>query len=81
MEILRNLGNWIIEIINFLILVRIVLSFVPNGYNNQIGHLVYQITEPILAPIRRILPNTGMIDFSPLILFFILSFIRTVINS
>ena len=41
---------------------------------------VYQITEPILEPIRRILPPTGMIDISPIIVLLILGFLRNILR-
>ncbi len=39
--------------------------------------VLYQVTEPILAPIRRVLPKFGMLDFSPMIAFFVISLIRS----
>lgn len=43
--------------------------------------VVFSVTEPALAPIRRILPQTGMIDFSPLVLIIILVVIDQVLRS
>ena len=45
----------------------------------MIGDFLYRITEPALRPIRRVLPNLGGIDISPVILFLIIIFIRYVI--
>ena len=44
-----------------------------------IGDFLYRITEPVLRPIRNMLPNLGGIDISPVILFLIIVFIRYVI--
>ena len=41
-----------------------------------IGNFLYRSTEPVLAPIRRILPNLGSIDISPIVVFLIIYFIR-----
>ncbi|EJF90409.1 YggT family protein [Bartonella tamiae] len=41
-----------------------------------IGQFLYRVTEPVLAPIRRFLPNLGTVDISPIIVFFIIYFIR-----
>lgn len=41
-----------------------------------IGDFLYRITEPVLRPIRRILPNLGGIDISPVVLILLLIFIR-----
>ncbi|HTP90640.1 MAG TPA: YggT family protein [Xanthobacteraceae bacterium] len=45
----------------------------------MIGEFLYRITDPVLRPIRNMLPNLGGIDISPVILFFIIIFIRYVI--
>lgn len=60
------------------ILVRAILSWFPIGGNNPIVAFVYQVTEPILAPIRRIVPRIGVIDLSPLIAILILVLIQQV---
>ena len=39
--------------------------------------IVYQVTEPILAPIRRVLPRLGMLDLSPMVALLLLTFIRS----
>lgn len=75
MDYIRLIIRYAASIFNFLIFVRVIMSFIPNSAHNSIGRFVYQATEPILGPIRRILPKTGMIDFSPLIAFLILNFI------
>ena len=53
--------------------------------NNQviatIGRSLYQLTEPIYRPIRRILPNFGGVDLSPLVVLVILFFLEQVIRS
>jgi YggT family protein len=56
------------RILQFAVLIRIVLSWIsPMGaQSNPIYAIVYQITEPILAPIRRY-TTFGMIDFSPFV--------------
>ena len=61
---------------------RIVLSWfpvTPGGPVAQISSFLYTITEPVLGPIRRILPNLGGIDVSPIILLLIIFFIQRVI--
>jgi YggT family protein len=46
----------------------------------MIGEFLYRITEPVLRPIRNLLPNLGGIDVSPVVLFLIIIFIRYVIQ-
>jgi len=62
-----------------LILVRVVLSFVQISPYHPLVQMVYQLTEPILEPIRNIMPRTGMIDFSPLIALLLLGLLRRLI--
>ena len=61
--------------------VRVILSWFPVSRENPIVSVVFQITDPMLAPIRRIVPSTGMIDLSPLVLFFLLYFLRILVNA
>jgi len=51
----------------------------PNPILLQIYGLMGQVTEPILAPLRRILPTFGMFDFSPLVAIIILQVVRGVL--
>lgn len=50
-----------------------------NQFVSVIGNFLYQITEPLLRPIRSILPNLGGIDISPVILILIIVFIQSVV--
>jgi YggT family protein len=52
---------------------------VRNPIVAQIGDFLYRITEPALRPIRRILPNLGGIDISPIILILLLYFLRNLL--
>ncbi|MDP8904057.1 MAG: YggT family protein [Chloroflexota bacterium] len=54
------------------ILGRVLMSWVNPRFEGPIGRFLYETTEPLLAPIRRVLPQTGMIDFSPLVLLLIM---------
>jgi YggT family protein len=56
-----------------LIVGRVILSWVDPAGRSQLGGFVFSATEPILAPIRRALPRTGMLDLSPLIVLIVLS--------
>jgi len=51
-----------------ILLGRVLLSWVDPRFERPISRFVYDLTEPVLAPIRRLLPSTGMLDLSPLIL-------------
>ena len=51
-----------------------------NQVVSMIGDFLYRITDPVLRPIRNMLPNLGGIDISPVVLFLIIVFIRYVIQ-
>ena len=77
--------NLIYYIFLILLLARVLFSWVrPDPYHPTWGpvmRLVYQITEPVLAPVRRILPPMGGLDLSPLVVWVIISFLRSVLLS
>ena len=50
-----------------------------NQFVNSVGTFLYNVTEPVLKPIRRLLPNLGGIDISPIILLLIIFFLRTLL--
>ncbi|MCK9222289.1 MAG: YggT family protein [Limnochordia bacterium] len=66
----------LVRVYQILIFIRVLISWIPVDRNNRLIDALFQLTEPVLAPIRRIMPRTGMIDFSPVIALLILSFIE-----
>ena len=56
----------------FAILARAVLSWLPVSRTNPFARIVHQITDPLIEPVRRYMPRTGMIDFSPMIVIIVL---------
>lgn len=66
---------WLMQIA---IIVRFVLSFVDPTGHWGFTMIVRGITEPILAPIRRMLPSMGMMDLSPMIAFICIYILQTI---
>lgn len=65
-----------------LLLGRVIMSWVyPHPGANVFTQWLYDLTEPILAPIRRVLPQFGMIDLAPLAAFFLLQGLVWVVNN
>ena len=61
---------WALQVYQLILLARVLMSWIPNlDPNNPIARMLYQATEPVLAPIRSALPPLGGIDLSPLIVF------------
>ncbi|MBO9713045.1 MAG: YggT family protein [Sphingomonas sp.] len=69
---------WVIILVQFVLSILIAFNVI-NTHNEFVGSVwqaLYTITEPVYRPIRRILPNTGAIDFSPLVAIIILMIIE-----
>jgi len=64
---LQNFIRFVLLAVEVLVLARVVVSFVDPQGRNTISAYIIQTSEPILGPIRRLLPRTGMFDLSPLI--------------
>lgn len=54
------------------IIVRSLLSWFPNAGGTEFARLLDRVTSPLIDPVRRLMPNTGMIDFAPMIVIFFL---------
>jgi YggT family protein len=79
----------IIDIYFYILLANVIMSWLGAfniiNYNSpavrQISRILYQLTEPVLGPIRRVLPNLGGLDFSPIVVLLALQFLKKLILS
>lgn len=71
----------LIQIYSWLILARVLLSWIIRDPYNRLYHFLYSITEPFLGLIRRVLPSTMGLDFSPIIAFLLLDILSRLIES
>ncbi len=65
----------LLQILWIAILIRVILSWFPVDQSNPIVRIVWEVTEPVLAPFRRVIPRIGMFDLSPLAAFLVISFL------
>jgi len=68
----------VVEIFTYMIIVRVVLSWFPatsGGVVAQVSYFVGRFTEPVLDAVRRILPRTGALDLSPLVVLLFLNMV------
>jgi YggT family protein len=65
-------------VITLLIIVHVVLTYVMSPYH-PIRQFIDSLVEPLLAPIRRLMPRTGMFDFSPLVLMILVQLVSSVL--
>jgi len=56
--------------------IMIVVSWIAPGSHHPAVRLVYQITEPVMAPVRSLLPAMGGLDFSPIVVFIVINVIQ-----
>lgn len=69
----------LLQIIRWSILISIIASFVAQGNGHPALQLVYELTEPVLAPVRNLLPAIGGLDFSPILVFLIIGVIEQIL--
>ena len=87
MASILNLIDLILNIYTWIIIAVVVVSWlvafnIINGHNNivrQIRYGLHRLTEPVLGPIRRFLPDLGGIDISPIIALIAIWFIRSLL--
>jgi len=69
MSIMANAIIYFVQVVNFLILLRVIMSWVVRDYSHPFVQFIYQVTDPILKPFRDLLEKFGvggMVDFSPI---------------
>lgn len=79
MQIIQ-LVNSLFVVYRYLLLARVLMSWIPNlDPTHPVVKFLYGITEPVLQPIRNILPEGTMIDFSPIIVFLLLPIVQRLV--
>lgn len=81
--------NTILDMAWWLIILSVVFSWLyafnvvnsSNQFISQVGSFLYQVTEPMYRPIRRILPNLGTLDLSPIIILLGITFLQIFIRT
>ena len=80
MIFLVQLINILSRLISLLIIIYVVLSYFMSPLH-PVRRAVDSLVDPILAPIRRILPRTWMLDFSPLVLLILVWIVTRILTS
>ncbi|MER2598432.1 MAG: YggT family protein [Caldilineales bacterium] len=71
-----------LNLLSWAILIRVLLTWIPNlSRDNPLVRLLSQMTDPILEPARRIIPAVGGIDFSPIVVLFIIRLLQQMVRS
>src|SRR5471032_863537 len=66
-----------LKVFFFSMIISVILSWVAPGSHSPAAELVYQISEPALAPFRKIVPNLGGLDISPILAFLVIQLIQS----
>ena len=77
--IFHLLVSWTFNILKFALIVRVISSWLPISPYSGWVRWSYALSEPILAPLRRIVPNLGGLDITPILAYFLLNIIESVL--
>ncbi len=72
--------NLFVIVFEVLLLGRVILSWVTPNPTGWFGTLLVELTEPVLWPIRKVLPKSQFFDFSPLVAFILLQLLSELVN-
>jgi YggT family protein len=81
MILLVNFIDLIFSALTLAIVARALISWLPMDNYNPIVQFLYRITEPILAPIQRVIPPIGMMDITPIVALILLQILQGLIHN
>jgi YggT family protein len=70
----------VFQVFTLLIVARAIGSFFVRDWSSGIPRFLWDVTEPVLAPVRRVLPPFGGLDFSPLVVILVLQFVGSLLR-
>ena len=74
-----RLISYLFNALTLLILARALFSWFDPGMRSSVGKILVEITEPLIGPIRRMIPSAGGLDFSPIIAIILLQFVERIV--
>lgn len=72
MQAFAGIFALLVQLYTFVILARVLMSWVQIDPYSPLARTIYDLTEPVLAPVRNLLPPAGGLDFSPIIVIILL---------
>jgi len=79
MSLIRQVVSVAFEVYSWILIIRILLSWIKHNPYQPIIRFIYEVTEPYLRIFRRVVPAYGGVDFSPIVAFFFLRIIEWII--
>ena len=70
----------LLKLYSYVVIIRVVFSWMNPNPSNPLVRFVYVVTEPVLAPVRRVLPPMGGFDFSPIVVFIAIAILTRILN-
>ena len=80
MGTLFYLLSTLLQIYWVILLIRVLISWFPIDPYSPIVRFLHELTEPLLGPLRQVLPPIGMMDFSPLVALLLISFLQQMLR-
>ena len=74
-----ELASGLLTVYKYILLASVIISWVNADPYNPIVNFIYRATEPVLRRVRRYMPNTGMVDLSPLVVFALIWVLQIVV--
>jgi YggT family protein len=71
----------IIQLYSFIVLARVLMSWINIDPYSPLARAIYNLTEPVLAPVRNILPPAAGLDFSPIVVILLLQVVGQILVS
>jgi len=78
---LISIVNTIFTVYVYLVLARVLISWVPHNPSQPIFKFIYEVTEPVMAPFSRLIPAIGGIDFSPIVVILAIEVLQKIVIS
>jgi len=76
---LVTIVGYIFNALTLLVIARALYSWIDPGMRSSIGKILVDITEPLIGPVRRLMPAMGGMDFSPIVVILLLQFVERII--
>ena len=74
-----EMASGLLTVYKYILLASVVISWVNADPYNPIVNFIYRATEPVLYRVRRYMPNTGMVDLSPLVVFALIYLVQIIV--
>lgn len=75
-----NIIDIAFQVLIWLVVIRVLLSWVKHDPSQSLFKFIYDVTDPVMKPFRKIVPAAGGIDFSPIIIIFVLTMVQRLVH-